>query len=86
MPENVNDDIAEIIRANRELQRSNELLQAKISEQRRIEELLVLQRDLAVTLSSANSIKEALAQIFDAALKIDGIDGGEFTLSMRPVA
>ena len=76
MPENVNDDIAEIIRANRELQRSNELLQAKICEQRRIEELLVLQRDLAVTLSSANSIKEALAQIFDAALKIDGIDGG----------
>jgi PAS domain S-box-containing protein len=76
MPENVNDDIAEIIRANRGFQISNEQLQAKISEQRRIEELLVLQRDLAVTLSSANSIKEALAQIFDAALKIDGIDGG----------
>ena len=52
------------------------MLQAKISEQRRIEELLLLQRDLAVALISANSIKEALGQIFDAALKIEGIDGG----------
>ena len=69
-------DIVELIRANRELGRSNEMLQAKISEHRRIEELLLLQRDLAVALISANSIKEALGQIFDAALRIEGIDGG----------
>ena len=68
--------IAELIRANRQLERSNEMLQARISEHRRIEELLLLQRDLAVALISADSIKEALGQIFDAALKIEGIDGG----------
>ena len=70
------EDIAELIRANRELERSNEMLQARISEHRRIEELLLLQRDLAIALISANSIKEALGQIFDVALKIEGIDGG----------
>ena len=70
------EDIAELIRANRELERSNEMLQARISEHRRIEELLLLQRDLAVALISADSIKEALGQIFDAALRIEGIDGG----------
>ena len=70
------ESIAELIRANRELERSNEMLRAKINKHRRIEELLLLQRDLAVALISADSIKEALGQIFDAALRIEGIDGG----------
>ena len=70
------ESIAELIRANRELEGSNKMLQARINEHRRIEELLLLQRDLAVALISANSIKEALCQIFDAALRIEGIDGG----------
>ncbi|HSD58897.1 MAG TPA: response regulator [Methanotrichaceae archaeon] len=67
---------AEIIRANQELQRTNEILQARIEEHKRIEGLLRLQRDLAITLSSSDSIKEALGQIFDAALKVESIDGG----------
>jgi PAS domain S-box-containing protein len=70
------EDIAELIRANRHLERSNEMLQAKINERRHIEELLLLQRDLAVALISADSIKEALGRIFDATLRIEGIDGG----------
>ncbi|MBN1236002.1 MAG: response regulator [Methanotrichaceae archaeon] len=75
------DDISELIRANRQLEKSNEMLQAMIIEHRRIEELLLLQRDLAAALISANSIKEALGQIFDAALRIDGIDGGAVYLA-----
>jgi PAS domain S-box-containing protein len=55
--------------------RTNEM-QAKIEEHKRIEGLLRLQRDLAITLSSSDSIKEALGQIFDAALKVESIDGG----------
>jgi len=70
------ESIAELIIANRELERSNEMLRARIDKHRRIEELLLLQRDLAVALISADSIKEALGQIFDAALRIEGIDGG----------
>jgi PAS domain S-box-containing protein len=69
-------EITEIIRTNQELQRTNEILQAKIEEHKRIEGLLRLQRDLAITLSSTDSIKEALGQIFDAALKVESIDGG----------
>lgn len=67
---------AEIIRANQKLRKANEILQAKIEEHKRVEELLQLQRDLAITLSSSDSIKEALDQIFGAALKVEGIDGG----------
>jgi PAS domain S-box-containing protein len=70
------EDITELIRANRQLERRNKMLQAKINERRHIEELLLLQRDLAVALISADSIKEALGRIFDAALRIEGIDGG----------
>jgi PAS domain S-box-containing protein len=69
-------EIAEIVRANQELQRTNETLQAKIEEHERIEELLRLQRDLALTLSTTHSIREALGQIFDVALKVEGIDCG----------
>jgi PAS domain S-box-containing protein len=69
-------EIAETVRANQELQRANETLQAKIVEHERIEGLLRLQRDLALTLSTTHSIREALGQIFDAALKVKGIDSG----------
>ena len=70
------EDIAELIQANRELQRRSEIMMAWIGEHRRIEELLLLQRDLAIALTSADSIKDALGLIFDAALKIEGIEGG----------
>ncbi|MDD1749589.1 MAG: ATP-binding protein [Methanothrix sp.] len=81
MLDNANDtgakeDIAELIRANGELQRRSEIMMTWIREHRRIEELLLLQRDLAIALTSADSIKEALGLIFDAALKVEGIDGG----------
>ena len=49
----------------------------KISEQ-----LLFIQRDLAVTLSGMSDMKQALFEILDATLKIDGIDcGGVFLLN-----
>ncbi len=66
----------ELIRENQELQKANDALRTTIAEHERIEELLRLQHDLAVTLSSSDSIRDALAQIFYAALKVEGIDGG----------
>lgn len=66
----------ELIRANEELQRIVETQEAKIGEHKRIEELLRLQRDLAIILSFSKSIKDALSQIFYAALKVESIDGG----------
>lgn len=67
---------AEIDQANLELQRTNEVLKAKIEEHKLIEGMLRLQRDLAITLVSSDNIKEVLSQIFDAALKVESIDGG----------
>ncbi len=67
---------AEIIRMNRELLLANEMLQAKIEEHKQIEELLRLQRDLAVALSHSGSIIEALGKIFDAVLQVESIDCG----------
>lgn len=67
---------AEITQANLELQRTNEVLKAKIEEHKLIEGMLRLQRDLAITLVSSNNILEVLGQIFDVALKVEGIDGG----------
>lgn len=46
------------------------------TEHKRTEDLLRLQRDLAIVLSSVSDQKEAIGQILDAALKIEGIDGG----------
>ncbi len=66
----------EVIRANYELQKANEALQAKIEDHKRMEEMLRLQRDLAITLSSSQSVKESLGKIFDAALTVDSIDCG----------
>ena len=48
----------------------------RIEELTRAETLLCLQRDLAITLNSVTDLKEALSLILDAALKVDGIDGG----------
>ncbi len=67
---------AKVIRENQAIKKTNEVLQARIEEHKRIEELLRLQRDLAITLSSTDSVKEALSFIFDAALKVESIDGG----------
>jgi len=70
------DSAADIIGTNRELLLANELLQAKIEEHKQIEELLRLQRDLAVALSHSRSIIEALGEIFNVVLQIVSIDCG----------
>ena len=66
----------ELIKANEELSKLVELQRAKIEEHKRIEELLRLQRDLAIILGSSNRIEDALSQIFHAALKVESVDGG----------
>ncbi len=53
-----------------------ESLNAMIEGHKRAEGLLRRQRDLAVALSSASDLKLALSLILDAALQIDGLDGG----------
>lgn len=67
---------AEITQANLKLKMTNEVLKAKIEEHKIIEEMLRLQRDLAITLVSSNNITDMLGQIFDSALKVESIDGG----------
>ncbi len=49
---------------------------ADLTVRREIEQLLRVQRDLAVTLSTAESLRQALKLILDAALRIEGIDAG----------
>jgi PAS domain S-box-containing protein len=56
--------------------KANEALQVKIEDLTRAERLIRLQRDLAINLSAISDLNEALGLILDAALRIDGIDGG----------
>ncbi|HWQ19608.1 MAG TPA: PAS domain S-box protein [Methanotrichaceae archaeon] len=67
---------AEIIRENQVLNETNEALQARIEAHKRSEVLLSLQCDLAIALSSASTMNDALGSILDAALKVEGIDSG----------
>ncbi|MFB3765845.1 MAG: ATP-binding protein [Methanotrichaceae archaeon] len=55
---------------------TKESLRNMIEELKRAEGLLMLRRDLAVALSSASDLRSALNLILDAALQIDGLDGG----------
>ena len=55
---------------------ANEASRVKIEELTRAEKLLRLQRDLAIALNSISDLNEALGLILDAALEVDGIDGG----------
>jgi PAS domain S-box-containing protein len=56
--------------------KANEASRVKIEELARADKLLRLQRDLATALNSISDLNEALGLILDAALKVDGIDGG----------
>jgi hypothetical protein len=56
--------------------KANEESRVRIEELTRAEKLLRLQRDLAIALNSITDLDEALGLILDAALKVDGIDGG----------
>lgn len=69
-------DITDRKLAEDKLRNANEVLQIKVEELMRAERLLRLQRDLGIALSSVNNLNEALSLILDAALKVDGIDGG----------
>lgn len=59
-----------------DLSRANLALQAEVAERKRAEEMICLQRDLGVALSSAGDLKEALDLILDACLRLSGIDCG----------
>ncbi len=54
----------------------NQELESNIEELKKAEGLLKLQYDLAVALSSARDLNEALNLIMDTALKVESIDGG----------
>jgi PAS domain S-box-containing protein len=59
-----------------DLSRANQALQDEIVERKRAEEMICLQRDLGVALSSAGDLKDALNLILDACLRLRGIDCG----------
>lgn len=59
-----------------ELAEANRTLQAKFLEREWAEEMICLQRDLGVALSSAGDLKVALNLILDACLRVKGIDCG----------
>jgi len=52
-----------------------------ITEQKRADHLLRLQRDLAVALSRPTALPEAMHQVLDAALSVDGIECGGIYLA-----
>lgn len=56
--------------------KADEAFRLKIEELMRAEKLLRLQRDLAIALNSISDLNKALGLILEAALKVDGIDGG----------
>jgi PAS domain S-box-containing protein len=65
-----------VLKRTEELSRANLTLQAEAVERKRAEEMMCLQRDLGVALSSAGDLTEALNLILDACLMVRGIDCG----------
>jgi PAS domain S-box-containing protein len=65
-----------VLERTEELSRVNLALKAKIAEREQVEEMMCLQRDLGIALSSAGDLKEALNLILDACLRVRGIDCG----------
>jgi PAS domain S-box-containing protein len=53
-----------------------EAIQRELTERRRAEEALRLERDLAVTLSSTSDLREALNELLEIGLEVEGIDCG----------
>ncbi|MDP8266218.1 MAG: PAS domain S-box protein [Candidatus Aceula meridiana] len=47
-----------------------------VTERRRSEKVMTIQKDLGIALSSTHDLKEAVAHLLDAALKIEGFDSG----------
>ncbi len=65
-----------VLERTEDLSMANLALQAEIVERKRAEEMICIQRDLGIALSSAGDLKEALNLILDACLKLRGIDCG----------
>ncbi|MDD1750196.1 MAG: PAS domain S-box protein, partial [Methanothrix sp.] len=65
-----------VLERTEDLSRANLAFQAEIAERKKAEEMLCLQRDLGVALSSSGDLKEALNLILDACLRVKGIDCG----------
>ncbi len=59
-----------------ELERVNEQLAQEIAERQRVEDSLLLQRDLGNTLCKTENMIDALDKILKAAVQLDGIDTG----------
>ncbi|HSD57214.1 MAG TPA: PAS domain S-box protein [Methanotrichaceae archaeon] len=65
-----------VLERTEDLSMANLALQAEIVERKRAEEMICIQRDLGIALSSAGDLKEALNLILDACLKLRGVDCG----------
>jgi PAS domain S-box-containing protein len=65
-----------VLERTEDLSRANMALQAEIVERKLAEEMICIQRDLGVALSSAADLKDALNLILDACLRLSGIDCG----------
>lgn len=71
-----------VLHRTEDLHTANLALLAEVAEHKWSEEMMCLQRDLGVALSSAGDLKEALNLILDACLKVKGIDcGGIYMVS-----
>jgi len=64
-----------------ELQKVNEQLTNEISERRKVEDALILQRDLGNKLCKTPDLTEALDLILKTAVQLDGIDSGGIYLA-----
>ena len=53
-----------------------EVMARDVTEQKQVDELMRIQRDLSVSLIHASDLDEALAVCLDAALNVDGVSGG----------
>lgn len=65
-----------VLERTEDLSRANLALQAEVAERKLAEEMICIQRDLGIALSSARDLKEASNLILDACLRLRGIDCG----------
>ncbi|MDM8560401.1 response regulator [Candidatus Parabeggiatoa sp. HSG14] len=63
-----------------QLLKQNQQLQQEITVRKQAEDLLRIQRDLAIALSSTDNLTEALDRLLETVLKIDEIDSGSVYL------
>lgn len=67
-----------------ELQESNDQLINEINERRKVEDALILQRDLGISLCKTPHLSEALDLILKTAVQLDGVDcGGIYLVDSR---